>query len=62
MICENGPLSLSYVVEFEWHRPSIRLLRIQDVRCLLECVSSKPNTETGACLLAEQKNQSVALI
>lgn len=66
MIWENGPQSLSYVVGFEWHHLSIRLFHTQDVQCFLEIVwkifFSKPNRESGACLLVGRKKREFKVL
>lgn len=34
MIWENSSHGLSYVIEFEWHHPAIRILHTQDIESL----------------------------
>lgn len=38
MIWENGLQGLSYVIEFEWHHPAIRLLHTQDFVFARNCL------------------------
>lgn len=52
MIWENGPQSLPYAIEFEWHHPTIRLSHTQDIECLLRIVWKiflKTEIKFGAC-------------